>query len=153
MGVVGKIVDDSKLKLDDLMKKSDELVQQLNSTKGDKTALYEQIYDLKEEIKSLTIESDPRISAFKSAISDINLDNLNFESPEKFAAAIKDMADKTEGAKAAVEEANEAFIKSFRDLEERAEDAKDIKMIEGIIETIQKDTISQKPTSTNRCKT
>lgn len=144
MGVVGKIVDDSKLKLDDLMKKSDELVQQLNSTKGDKTALYEQIYDLKEEIKSLTIESDPRISAFKSAISDINLDNLNFESPEKFAAAIKDMADKTEGAKAAVEEANEAFIKSFRDLEERAEDAKDIKMIEGIIETIQKDTISQK---------
>lgn len=144
MGLVGKIVDDSKGKLDDLMKKSSELVQQLNSTKGDKTALYEQIFDLKEEIKSLTIESDPRISAFKSAISGINLDNLDFKSPEKFAAAIKDMAEKTEGAKAAVEEANEALIKNFSDLKERAEDAKDIKMIEGIIETIQKDTISQK---------
>ena len=47
MGLVGKIVDDSKGKLDDLMKKSSELVQQLNSTKGDKTALYEQIFDLK----------------------------------------------------------------------------------------------------------
>lgn len=143
MGVVGKIVDDSKTKLDDLMKKSDELVQQLNSTKGDKTALYEQLYDLKEEIKNLTVESDPHISAFKTAISGISLDNLDFESPEKFAAAIEDMSGKAQSAKDAVAEANDALIKNFRDLKEQATDAKDIKYIDGIIEGIQKDTIKQ----------
>lgn len=143
MGLVGKIVDDSKTKLDDLMKKSDELVRQLNSTKGDKTALYEQLYDLKEEIKNLTVESDPHISAFKTAISEISLDNLDFESPEKFAAAIEDMSGKAQSAKDAVAEANDALIKNFRDLKEQATDAKDIKYIDGIIEGIQKDTIKQ----------
>lgn len=143
MGVVGKIVDDSKTKLDDLMKKSDELVQQLNSTKGDKTALYEQLYDLKEEIKNLTVESDPHISAFKTAISGISLDNLDFESPEKFAVAIEDMSGKAQSAKDAIAEANDALIKNFRDLKEQATDAKDIKYIDGIIEGIQKDAIKQ----------
>ena len=89
MGLIDKVVGNSKTKLDELKNKADELTEKLMSGKGDKTALAEQLLEINREIANLTTEADPKITAFKTAISSITIDNLNFKSADEFAAAIK----------------------------------------------------------------
>ena len=92
MGLIDKVVGNSKTKLDELKNKADELTEKSMSGKGDKTALAEQLLEINREIANLTTEADPKITAFKTAISSITIDNLNFKSADEFAAAIKNMA-------------------------------------------------------------
>lgn len=143
MGLIDKVVGNSKTKLDELKNKADELTEKLMSGKGDKTALAEQLLEINREIANLTTEADPKITAFKTAISSITIDNLNFKSADEFAAAIKNMAEKADAAKESVAQANSALINNLETLKKSATDAKDIKYIDGIIEGIQKDTIKQ----------
>ena len=143
MGLIDKVVGNSKTKLDELKNKADELTEKLMSGKGDKTALAEQLLEINREIANLTTEADPKITAFKTAISSITIDNLNFKSADEFAAAIKNMAEKADAAKESVAQANSALINNLETLKKSATDAKDIKYISGIIESIQKDTIKQ----------
>lgn len=143
MGLLDKVVGNSKTKLDELKNKVDELTEKLMSGKGDKTALAEQLLEINREIANLTTEADPKITAFKSAISGITLDNLNFQSADEFSAAIKNMAEKADAAKDSVSQANSALINNLETLKKCATDAKDIKYIDGIIESIQKDTVKQ----------
>lgn len=143
MGLIDKVVGNSKTKLDELKNEADELTEKLMSGKGDKTALAEQLLEINREIANLTTEADPKITAFKSAISGITLDNLNFQSADEFSAAIKNMAEKADAAKDSVSQANSALINNLETLKKSATDAKDIKYIDGIIESIQKDTIKQ----------
>lgn len=143
MGLIDKVVGNSKTKLDELKNKADELTEKSMSGKGDKTALAEQLLEINREIANLTTEADPKITAFKTAISSITIDNLNFKSADEFAAAIKNMAEKADAAKESVAQANSALINDLETLKKSATDAKDIKYISGIIESIQKDTIKQ----------
>ena len=53
------------------------------------------------------------------------------------------MAEKADAAKESVAQANSALINNVETLKKSATDAKDIKYISGIIESIQKDTIKQ----------
>lgn len=143
MGLIDKVVGNSKTKLDELKNKADELTEKSMSGKGDKTALAEQLLEINREIANLITEADPKITAFKTAISSITIDNLNFKSADEFAAAIKNMAEKADAAKESVAQANSALINDLETLKKSATDAKDIKYISGIIESIQKDTIKQ----------
>lgn len=143
LGLIDKVVGNSKTKLDELKNKADELTEKLMSGKGDKTALAEQLLEINREIANLTTEADPKITAFKTAISSITIDNLNFKSADEFSTAIKNMAEKADAAKESVSQANSALINNLETLKKSATDAKDIKYIDGIIEGIQKDTIKQ----------
>lgn len=146
MGLLDKVVGNSKTKLDELKNKADELTEKLMSGKGDKTALAEQLLEINREIANLTTEADPKITAFKTAVNGITLDNLNFQSADEFSAAIKGMAEKADAAKESVSQANLALINNLETLKKSATDAKDIKYIDGIIENIQKDTAKQQGT-------
>lgn len=143
MGLIDKVVGNSKTKLDELKNKADELTEQLMSGKGDKTALAEQLIEINREITNLTTEADPKITEFKTSISSIKIDGLNFKSADEFSEAIENMAEKADAAKESVSQANSALINNLETLKESATDAKDIKYIDGIIESIQKDTVKQ----------
>lgn len=121
--LLADVQEETSTKIDEMKQDLQGLYDKLTKGEGDPTVIQQQISETMDELQGLVMTVDPVVEHFNTSISEIAIDNLDYENVDAFRDSIKEMGDSADAAKDSI---NDTFSTTMADLQTAIKDAEKV---------------------------